>query len=150
MTWVSHSVTNSQCGAPPTVVVMFECVEILNINQLTFPVTLSVPTLVAGWNGCIREEDYPELPSGIEPDPLLSQCAPYTKGVPYRLPPFLHHNSCAITCQSAYPHSLGQWQLCAKTNLSSGKSPPLKHQQSSASDTEIHPHSSRRYRPAIG
>ena len=45
---------------------------------------------------------------GIEPGPLLTQRAPYTKGVPIGLPPFKHHHFCAITCQSACPHFLSQ------------------------------------------
>ena len=49
-------------------------------------------------------------PSGIEPDPLLPQRAPYTKGGPNGLtttptqPPLCEH---VPKCE---PHSLGQWQ----------------------------------------
>ena len=59
---------------------------------------------------------------GIEPSPLLIQCAPYTKGVPIGLPPY-SHRTFVFTRQSAYPHSLGQWQLCARQFLSRRNSP---------------------------
>ena len=85
---------------------------------------------------------------GIEPDPLLSQCAPYTKGVPIGLPPYSQHNSCAITRQSAYPHFLSQWQLWASQYLSLRRWPPLKHWQSKANGIEIQHPSSNRCHPA--
>ena len=55
-------------------------------------------------------------PSGIEPDPLLPQRAPYTKGGHFGLttiptqPPLCEHMP---KCE---PHSLGQWQWCARSS----------------------------------
>ena len=57
--------------------------------------------------------------SGIEPEPLLSQCAPiYQMGHKGAIKgnlfsTILQHNFCELTCQSANLSCLRQWQLCA-------------------------------------
>ena len=51
----------------------------------------------------MKVKNTPDLLPGIEPGPLLTQRAPYTKGVPIGLPPFKHHHFCAITCKVRVP-----------------------------------------------
>jgi hypothetical protein len=55
-------------------------------------------------------------PSGIEPDPLLPQRAPYTKGGHFGLTTILTTPHVCEHVPKCEPHSLGQWQWCARSS----------------------------------
>ena len=59
---------------------------------------------------------YQPNPSGIEPDLLHAQRAPYTKGGHFRLTTILTPPRVCKHMPKCEPHSLGQWPWCARSS----------------------------------
>lgn len=55
-------------------------------------------------------------PSGIEPDLLLAQRAPYTKGGHFGLTTILAQHHLCQHVPKCEPYSLGQWQMWARSS----------------------------------